>query len=125
MSSILYYVNGNQSLNIANLVKGSTDKPSFIIDWTDALRTTAVTVQTTGTVALGSTGATATTLIVGTTQVVGNTSIVDLRTGGTLGTGTATNGDQWQVRVTAVLSSGGPVYYDLYVKIVSPAYLPI
>lgn len=123
--TIFPYVNGSQDANTATFIKAAADYPSLIIDWTDALRTTAVTVQTTGTVALGSTGATVTANVVGTTQVVGNTSIVDLRTGGTGGTAAATNGDQFQLKVTATLSSGGPVYFYVYIQINQPAYLPI
>ena len=123
MPAIFPYINGNQTANIMQFTKGTSDRPSFIVDFTDGLRTTASTISTAACVSLGSTGSTVTT-IAGTTTVSGNTVIVDMKTGGSSGTGDATNGDQFQIRLTATLSTAGPLYYDVYVKIANPSYAP-
>jgi hypothetical protein len=118
------YFNGDQRVNQANLIKGGTSAPSFSIDFTDALRTASATISSAASVGTGSTGATVTT-IAGTTTVSGNYVIVDLKTGGAGGTGEATDGDEFRVRVTATLTSGGPVYFDTFVLISNPSYLPV
>ncbi len=122
--TIYPYRNADQTANVASLIKGGTDKPSFMIDFTDGLRTASNTIASAAAVGTGSTGATVTT-IAGTTTVSGNYVIVDLKTGGASGTGEATDGDEFRVRTTASFTAAGPIYYDVFVKIDNPGYSPV
>lgn len=123
--TVFSYNSAMSPSNIASITKDATEKPSFFIDFASGMISSSATLLTVSAVGISSTNTTITTQTVGTTAISGTLVRVDLKTGGSGGTGAATNGDQYQIAVSAQPSSGGPLDFSVFVKIEAPTYGPV
>jgi hypothetical protein len=122
MSQIFPYIS-NQDSNEGLVIKGSSDYPSFFIDWSDGLISSGATITSVSAIALSSTGSTVTSNVVGTLAISGAQTRVDLRTGGaSSGTDDALNNDRFKLTVTCTPSSGGPLTYPVYILVDARSY---
>lgn len=122
--TVYSYSNADSQGNVASIIKDSTEKPSLFIDFANGLISSAVSISTVTAVGVSSTNTVITSQVVGTTSINGTIVRIDLKTGGTSGTGPATDNDQYQIAVTAQPSSGGPLDFAIFVRIDAPTYDP-
>lgn len=110
--------------NNAIITKGALDLPSFQIDWTAGMPSGA-TLGTTTITAVDSSNQ-STTNVVNTSSNSGNVTTVFLKTAGASGTGAATDGDRFRIRILQALSStNGTLLFDVFLLIVAPTYAPL
>ena len=123
--NIFTYRASDQFANIGLIVKDGLDRPSVFLDFSDGCINSAVTVSTVSAIAVSSTNSTITTQVVGTTAVSNQVARIDLKTCGASGTSAAVDGDRMKMTVTAALSSGGPLLFDVFIDITAPTYGPV
>jgi hypothetical protein len=110
--------------NAASITKGGLDLYAFQIDWTQGMPSGA-TLSTTTITAVDSANQ-STTNVVNTSTNSGSVTTVFLKTGGASGTGAATDGARFRIRVLQLLSStNGTLLFDVFLLIVNPTYAPL
>lgn len=108
--------------NQAILMKTASDKPVFAVDFSAGLRGgVTMTAAVAGTNAAG---ATTTNIVSSGISVLGRHVAVRLNTGGSGGSGAATSGARFKVRVTATGSDGTILTFDVFVFVKAPVYNP-
>lgn len=120
---ILTFSAANQYKNKADLSKGGLDAPVVQLSWEDGVLA-GTTISTVVSTAVDSDNVLVTSDCVLSTTNSGTLTTIICKTFGTSGTGAATDGDQFRMRVTATLSNAAVLIYDLFWAIVSPTYAP-
>lgn len=110
--------------NYGHLTKGPLDTPSYRINYSGGM-TSGLTLGSCGISSLGSDGNSADSRIVDSVSVSGKVATVKLKTGGSSGTGSATDRDRFEVKVTAHLSNGQNLPFYTYIYIEAPTYAPV
>lgn len=123
MSQIFSYTSCDQPENQGNATKGGLDSITYLIDFTDGLRS-GITLNSAATVAVDSSNATVTSSCISMTSVSGALATIVSKTCGSGGTGTAADNAQFRFRTTATISSGGPLVYDVFVLVSDATYDP-
>lgn len=103
--------------NIGELSKGALEKMEYSIDWTQAGSTPGDTIASVASVSLDSTGASADTVLLSSTTNSGFVTTVQTKTGGTSGTGAATNAARFRIVTTATFTGGATPSFSTFIII--------
>lgn len=111
--------------NNASITKGSLDLYAFAIDWTAGMPSGS-TLSTTTITAVDVANASTTNVVNTSASSSGNVTTIFLKTGGASGTGAATDGARFRIRVLQALNStNGTLLFDVFLLIDSPTYGPL
>ncbi len=110
--------------NLGALTKAGLDKPSYRIDFTDGMASSAITISTVTLATVDSTNSNVSSVVNSVATTSGAIVTISLLTAGTSGTAAAIDGAQFRIRTTATLSDGKVLIYDNFLIIDNPTYDP-
>lgn len=122
MSQLYQYIADGPSWS--EMHKGPSSEPSFRVNWAAGMDS-ALTLSSCGVTATGSDGNDASARIYNTNSVSGTIGTFILRTGGTSGTGDASDKDRFRLRIRAHLSNGQVLVHDAFIYVEAKDYDPV